>query len=95
MIAMNADTIWMGVGFLGQFLFGCRFIVQWLRSEKARQSVVPKSFWYLRLLGGAVLLVYAIYRRDPVFIFGQGLGLLIYIRNLQLIGKARKRLASS
>jgi lipid-A-disaccharide synthase-like uncharacterized protein len=91
---MNMDMVWTGIGFLGQFLFGCRFIVQWLRSEKAKQSVVPLSFWYLSLLGGAVLLAYAIYRRDPVFIFGQGLGLLIYFRNLQLIYKSRKQLAA-
>jgi lipid-A-disaccharide synthase-like uncharacterized protein len=91
---MNTDMVWTGIGFLGQFLFGCRFIVQWLRSEKAKQSVVPLSFWYLSLLGGAVLLVYAIYRRDPVFILGQGLGLLIYFRNVQLIHRARKQLAT-
>jgi lipid-A-disaccharide synthase-like uncharacterized protein len=76
---------WLIVGFLGQAMFTMRFVVQWFASERARRSVTPNAFWYFSLGGGAILLAYAIHRRDPVFILGQGMGLLIYIRNLQLI----------
>jgi lipid-A-disaccharide synthase-like uncharacterized protein len=62
-----------------------RFLVQWIASERRKESVVPRSFWLFSLGGGATLLVYAIYRLDPVFILGQGAGLLIYLRNLYLI----------
>lgn len=77
------------VGFLGQALFGSRFVAQWIASERARASVMPIVFWWLSLAGGATLLAYAIWRRDPVFILGQGMGLMIYARNLMLIRKAR------
>ncbi|MCF8480130.1 MAG: lipid-A-disaccharide synthase N-terminal domain-containing protein [Rhodospirillum sp.] len=76
---------WTAIGFLGQFFFSMRFIIQWLTSEKARKSVMPVAFWYFSILGGATLLAYAIHQEDPVFIFGQGLGLAIYVRNLILI----------
>jgi lipid-A-disaccharide synthase-like uncharacterized protein len=73
------------VGLAGQALFSARFLVQWIASERRRKSTVPRGFWYLSVAGGVVLLGYAIYRRDLVFILGQGGGLLIYCRNLWLI----------
>lgn len=76
------------VGFLGQLLFSSRFIVQWIASERARNSVMPVVFWWLSLAGGATLLSYAIWRMDPVFIMGQGMGLVVYARNLFLIRSA-------
>ncbi len=79
------DHIWLGVGFLGQLMFSMRFIIQWIKSENQKKSVVPVAFWYYSLLGGIVLLAYAIHRHDPVFILGQGMGLLIYARNLYFI----------
>ncbi|MBB3139205.1 lipid-A-disaccharide synthase N-terminal domain-containing protein [Halomonas organivorans] len=82
---MNTEWFWLAVGFLGQALFSARFLVQWLASERARRSIVPKAFWFFSLAGGVTLLAYALYRRDPVFIAGQGAGLLIYGRNLMLI----------
>ncbi len=78
-------TAWTAVGFLGQFAFGSRFIIQWIESEKRKQSHVPVIFWYLSLLGGTILTVYAIGQKDIVFTLGQGLGVFIYIRNLMLI----------
>ena len=78
-------TIWLAIGFLGQALFSARFIVQWLVSEARRESIIPIAFWYFSLAGGATLLAYAIWRQDPVFIVGQGFGLLVYGRNLMLI----------
>lgn len=85
---MSSNAIWIGVGFLGQALFSARFIVQWLASERRKQSVIPTAFWYLSLAGGLVLLTYAIWRRDPVFIAGQSLGAFIYTRNLWLIARS-------
>ncbi|MBY5940203.1 lipid-A-disaccharide synthase N-terminal domain-containing protein [Halomonas sp. DP5N14-9] len=76
---------WLAVGFLGQALFSARFVVQWIASERAKRSVVPVAFWFLSLAGGVTLLVYAIHRRDPVFMLGQGAGLFIYLRNLTLL----------
>ena len=76
---------WVILGFVAQAFFTMRFVVQWIASERARKSVVPVAFWFFSIGGGALLLVYALYRRDPVFIAGQALGLLVYIRNLYFI----------
>ena len=73
------------VGFAGQLMFSMRFIVQWIASERARRSIVPETFWYFSMVGGAMLFAYAIYRLDPVFMLGQGMGLLIYARNIYFI----------
>jgi lipid-A-disaccharide synthase-like uncharacterized protein len=78
---------WVAIGFLGQACFSARFLVQWISSERKKQSVVPVYFWYFSLLGGIILTVYAIQRQDPVFVLGQGFGLLVYVRNLMLIRK--------
>jgi len=66
-------------------MFTMRFVVQWIASERARASVIPVAFWFFSVGGGVLLLIYALYRRDPVFIAGQGFGLLVYIRNLYFI----------
>ncbi|MFQ5897422.1 MAG: lipid-A-disaccharide synthase N-terminal domain-containing protein [Candidatus Methylomirabilia bacterium] len=75
----------LALGFLGQAFFSMRFVVQWIVSERKRQSVVPIYFWYFSGGGGLALLTYAILRQDPVFIVGQGAGLFVYARNLYLI----------
>lgn len=87
---MNSEVFWLSLGFVGQALFSARFIVQWLQSEKVKRSVFPIAFWYFSVAGGVTLLVYAIHRQDPVFIVGQGAGLLIYLRNLYFILYERK-----
>jgi lipid-A-disaccharide synthase-like uncharacterized protein len=79
--------IWLGVGLIGQSLFFMRFLFQWIASERQGRSVLPMAFWYFSFAGGSVLLIYAIYRRDPVFIIGQATGLFIYARNLMLSWK--------
>jgi lipid-A-disaccharide synthase-like uncharacterized protein len=88
----HADTpvelAWVGFGLAGQLLFTARFLVQWIASERARRSVVPVAFWYFSMGGGVMLLAYAIYRADPVFILGQLMGVVIYARNLWLIRHA-------
>lgn len=79
---------WYVLGFSGQFLFGSRFFVQWIASERARRVVIPELFWLLSLGGGLALLAYAVHKRDPVFALGQAGGLLIYVRNLMLERRA-------
>jgi len=81
--------VWYGIGFLGQIVFAARFLVQWIISEVKGKSVIPLAFWFLSLGGSLVLLTYAIYRRDPVFIAGQSAGLIVYTRNLILIKRER------
>ena len=83
------ETVMIVVGFGGQLLFAMRFIIQWITSEGARRSVIPVVFWYFSIGGGTVLLLYAIWRQDPVIICGQGLGLFIYARNLFFIYRER------
>ncbi|AQS49469.1 MULTISPECIES: lipid-A-disaccharide synthase N-terminal domain-containing protein [Thioclava] len=82
---------WVLFGLLAQLMFTGRFLVQWIASERKGESVVPISFWYFSVAGGAMLLTYALYRRDPVFVLGQSLGVFIYGRNLWLIYAKRRR----
>lgn len=77
--------ILLALGFLGQACFSMRFLVQWIASERKKESVVPIYFWYFSLGGGLTLLTYAALRQDPVFIVGQAAGLFVYARNLYLI----------
>jgi lipid-A-disaccharide synthase-like uncharacterized protein len=84
------EFFWLTLGFTAQALFGSRFLIQWLVSEREGRSVIPVSFWFLSLGGGLLLLAYAIYRRDPVFILGQSTGALIYSRNLYFIYRERR-----
>jgi lipid-A-disaccharide synthase-like uncharacterized protein len=81
---------WAYIGIIAQALFTARFVVQWLASEKAGRSVIPFSFWLLSIGGGVLLLIYALYRRDPVFILGQAFGVLIYLRNLTFVLRERR-----
>lgn len=80
---------WVLVGFVGQFVFFLRFLIQWWTSEKKQRTVVPESFWYFSVGGGLITLVYAIHIEDPVFMLAQSLGLAIYLRNIWLIHKRR------
>ncbi|HWW48981.1 MAG TPA: lipid-A-disaccharide synthase N-terminal domain-containing protein [Xanthobacteraceae bacterium] len=82
---------WVVLGFVAQAFFTMRFVVQWIASERARKSIIPVAFWFFSIGGGALLLIYALYRRDPVFIAGQALGLVVYIRNVYFIFFASKR----
>lgn len=93
---MNAHwhwDLWVAFGLAGQFIFGARFIVQWLASERKKESHIPITFWYISLVGGIITTIYAIHRRDVVFTLGQGAGLVVYVRNLMLIYRAQSRTA--
>lgn len=85
-----SDTVWVAIGLVGQLFFTSRFIVQWLVSERRKESVIPMAFWWLSILGGVTLLAYAIWRMDPVFILGQSFGVVVYGRNLILIFRKRR-----
>ena len=76
-VTSATELWWVAIGMIGQLLFTGRFLVQWITSERQHKSVIPLSFWYLSMSGGVVLLSYAIYRQDPVFIFGQSTGVVI------------------
>ncbi len=82
---MTAGQLWVTIGLLGQVCFFSRFFVQWVASERAGRSIVPRAFWYFSIAGGMILLSYAIWRRDPVFVLGQSGGLFVYLRNLALL----------
>jgi lipid-A-disaccharide synthase-like uncharacterized protein len=87
---LTRETLWLVIGFAGQVAFTGRFVLQWLYSEYKKRSVIPTNFWYLSIVGSTLLLAYAIYREDPVFIAGQAFGSIVYLRNLQLIAKSKK-----
>jgi lipid-A-disaccharide synthase-like uncharacterized protein len=89
------SLVWLALGFAGQALFSARFLVQWVYSERHRQSLIPVAFWYFSLAGGATLFAYAVHIGDPVFILGQSMGVLIYSRNLWLIHRRRHELAGA
>ena len=87
----NVEIIFLLIGFLGQGLFASRFVFQWIYSEKKGESSIPLIFWYLSIFGGIGLLIYAIFRKDPVIIVGQLFGIFIYLRNLILIYKKKNK----
>jgi lipid-A-disaccharide synthase-like uncharacterized protein len=89
---------WVALGLVAQGVFFARFLIQWLASERARQSVIPVAFWYLSLCGSLLLLIYSIHVKDPVFILGQSTGSVIYIRNIALIkrwGRSKREAGDS
>ena len=94
-MSIDPIDIWVFIGLSGQVVFFLRFFVQWIASERKGDTVIPVTFWYLSILGGAILFIYAVHIGDLVFIAGQGMGLLIYIRNLFLIRKKNKNTTSN
>ncbi len=88
--ADGAAWVFVIIGFVGQVVFGMRFFVQWLASERAGHSYIPKVFWYLSIVGGMLLFTYACSRKDPIIMMGQSTNLLVYVRNLMLIRKKRR-----
>jgi lipid-A-disaccharide synthase-like uncharacterized protein len=81
---------WVALGIVAQLLFTARFVVQWIASERAGHSVIPMAFWVFSIFGGLLLLVYALYRKDVVFIAGQAFGVFVYLRNLYFVMRDRK-----
>ena len=89
---MTVEQIWIGIGFFGQGLFFTRFLIQWVQTERKRQSTIPIAFWYFSIFGSLILLSYAIYKEDIVFIVGQSMGIIIYLRNLYFIYFAKNNM---
>ena len=85
---------WIALGVVAQLLFTARFVVQWIASERAGHSVIPLAFWIFSIFGGLLLLVYALYRKDAVFIAGQAFGVFVYLRNLFFVLRDRKAAAA-
>lgn len=85
--------LWLVFGIAAQILFAMRFVVQWIASERAGRSVMPTAFWFFSIAGGSMILTYGIVRREPIIIIGQVLAVFIYVRNLMLIWKERRRKA--
>ena len=79
------------VGLIGQAVFFSRFLIQWIVSEREGKSVIPHSFWFLSIAGSAMTLVYAIWRKDPVFTLAQSVGMIVYVRNIMLIRKHKRK----
>jgi len=88
----NSDP-WVFVGYTGTLIFASRFIIQWIESEKRRESVIPVVFWYLSIIGSFISLAYALHREDPVFSLSLSLNSLIYTRNLYFIYMKRNKIA--
>ena len=86
---------WIALGVVAQLLFTARFVVQWIASERAGHSVIPMAFWIFSIFGGLLLLVYALYRKDAVFIAGQAFGVFVYLRNLYFVMRDRKAAAAA
>lgn len=88
-------TPWVIIGLVGQVCFFMRFLVQWIVSERRGESTIPLAFWYFSIGGSMILLAYSIHRQDPVFILGQSVGSIIYVRNLVLIARKKKSLSAT
>jgi lipid-A-disaccharide synthase-like uncharacterized protein len=86
----SSITLMKVVGLVGQMIFGSRFLVQWLASERLKRSVIPVAFWYISVVGCLLTLVYAIHIKEPVFVLAQVGGLLIYSRNLYFVYRSRR-----
>src|SRR3989441_10065582 len=84
---MTTEHVWLGIGLLGQAFFSARFLVQWIASERAQKSVVPRPFWFFSVGAGMSQMTYAIYRLAPVFILCQSHGIFGFARNLYLISR--------
>lgn len=89
--ARTWEKIWGGIGLLGQAAFTSRFLVQWLASERKRETVMPVAFWWFSLAGGLITLTYVVHLGSLSLTLGQSMGLVVYVRNLMLVKKAKRR----
>lgn len=88
-------VVWFLVGLGGQLMFFGRMLVQWVTAERSGQVVVPASFWWMSMIGGIMLFVYFVWRQEMIGALGQSTGIVIYARNLRLIGKQNRRRATA
>jgi lipid-A-disaccharide synthase-like uncharacterized protein len=90
MLDWNDDPYWLVFGLFGNLSFATRFIVQWVASERAGESVVPLVFWHLSIVGSLILLVYAIHMKNPVFTLAYLPNAVVYVRNIALVKKKQR-----
>jgi len=95
MVQWGDTPLWLAFGLLGNAAFASRFLIQWIASERAGESVVPKAFWYLSLVGSLILLVYAIHLQNIVFTLAYLPNGIVYVRNLILVNRKEARLAAT
>ena len=93
MLDWSDDSYWLAFGLLGNLAFGSRFLVQWIASERAGESVVPVVFWHLSIVGSLILLAYAIHVESPVFTLAYLPNAFVYVRNIALIKRKERRAA--
>jgi lipid-A-disaccharide synthase-like uncharacterized protein len=94
-VSSPAGFVWVTLGFLGQLLFTGRMLVQWFVSEREKRSVVPTAFWWMSLIGATMLLVYFVWRKEPIGVLGQATGWFVYVRNLLMIHRQRAATATT
>jgi lipid-A-disaccharide synthase-like uncharacterized protein len=84
------------LGYVGQLVFFTRFVVQWIASERRKESVIPEAFWWISIVGGAITLGYALVHDPPLpaIIIAQLSANVIYVRNLVLVRRMKHRLAA-
>ena len=90
MMAHPSDVLWNSFGFLGGAIFGIRFLIQWLTSEKQGHSVIPIAFWYCSLIGGLLTFTYIVHQQEWPLLLGATLPLPIYARNIWMIYRDRR-----
>ena len=90
MLDWSDDPYWLAFGLLGNLAFGLRFLVQWVASERAGESVVPLVFWHLSIAGSLILLVYAIHVESPVFTLAYLPNAFVYVRNITLTKRKQR-----
>ena len=93
MVNWGDTPFWLAFGLLGNAAFASRFLVQWIASERARESVIPKAFWYLSIVGSLILLFYALHVKNLVFTLAYLPNCVVYVRNLILIERKERQLA--
>ena len=82
----NFIPFWLlALGIISQLIFTLRFIIQWIISEKNKFSQLPNTFWILSIVGSVLILIYSIFRKDPILFIGHALGIIIYCRNLIIL----------
>ena len=83
----SGSILIISMGITGQLLLNCRYLYQWYFSEKANESVLPLGFWVISAVASVFVVVYSIYRKEPVLLVAQSLGILVYLRNIIIYRK--------
>ena len=93
MLDWSDDPYWLAFGLLGNLAFGTRFLLQWIASERAGESIIPLVFWHLSIVGSLILLVYAIQVESPIFTLAYLPNAFVYMRNIALVKRKEREAA--